>query len=87
VNGHQQRAMIDVLEERRRQDAKFGNQDKNTFPVWMTILTEEVGEAAKEILERRLPELREELVQVAAVALKMIERLDEAGVSGRDLLR
>jgi hypothetical protein len=54
----------------------------------MAILAEEVGEAAKEALEHhwagkhyppdpeRLNRLRAELVQVAAVAVAMIESLD-----------
>jgi hypothetical protein len=54
----------------------------------MAILTEEVGEASKEALEHhwagthypvdheRLDRLRTELVQVAAVAVAMIESLD-----------
>lgn len=37
----------EVEDERRDQDYKWGQQDHNLVE-WMTILTEEVGEAAKE---------------------------------------
>lgn len=76
-----------VTDERGNQLQKWGVQ--NHAPIeWMAILAEEVGEAAKEALEHhwagkhyppdpdRLKRLRAELVQVAAVAVAMIESLD-----------
>jgi len=52
-------------------------------PIWPTgngdrlaILTEEVGEVAKGIQEKDLDNLRYELIQVAAVAVRWIEVLD-----------
>lgn len=88
----------EVLQERTRQDAKWGIQ--NHCPIeWMAILTEEVGEASKGALDhhfrnqsacgneptedlqnRRLSRYRKECIQVAAVAVSMVEcqdRLDE----------
>jgi NTP pyrophosphatase (non-canonical NTP hydrolase) len=65
----------DVLEERGRQDHKWGQQDHHPA-VWMVILLEEVGEAAKEILEQNWEKYREELVQVAAVSLSMLDAFD-----------
>ena len=44
----------------------------------LTILTEEVGEVARAIIEGDGDGLRIELVQVAAVAVAMIEGLDTA---------
>jgi len=69
-----------ILQERERQEEKFGHQDHRP-EFWLTILSEEVGEMAKEILESRFagklpennPDYRAELVQVAAVALAMLE--------------
>lgn len=76
-NNLQCSAMCDVLRERARQDAKWGVQNHSSFK-WLTILTEELGEAAQEILEDDEPaKLRHELVQVAAVALAFIECLDK----------
>lgn len=42
--------IFDVLKERARQDAKFGPQDRPPFE-WFLILSEEVGEVAKECVE------------------------------------
>ena len=76
-----------VRKERIRQDAKWGEQ--NHAPMeWLPILMEEVGEASKEALElyfmidtpggnaERVARYRNEMVQVAAVAISMIECLD-----------
>lgn len=85
---------IDV--ERDRQDAKWGPQRNLTPLLWSAVLGEEVGEAARAVLdlgarrdqpspelcqhEEAVMHLREELVQVAAVAVAWLERLSaEAG--------
>ena len=89
----QELAVQDVLAERERQDAKWGEQNHDPF-TWGAILTEEVGEWQKEALGLRFgpspsdgaARLREEAVQVAAVALAIVECIDRAtwrwGVSG-----
>lgn len=85
-----------VTEERQRQDKKWGQQN-HRHPVWMLILAEEVGEVAKEALEREVEDqaarlmnstvaevgevyvkdhLRDELIQVAAVAIAWVECID-----------
>lgn len=76
----------EVAAERLRQNEKWGEQ--NHHPVeWLAILTEETGEVAKEVVEltfsndetevkTRLQNYRMELIQVAAVAVQMIECLD-----------
>ena len=79
-----------VTDERGRQLEKWGIQD-HPIADWFLILGEEVGEAQKEACEHvfqlrfpehyprdpeRLQRLRNELVQVAAVAVAMIESLD-----------
>ena len=80
------KVLDDVLKERLRQDEKWGPQFHNPAQ-WMTVLMEEVGEAAQEALRvtfGHMPaqkaiayqHLREELVQVAAVAAAAIESLD-----------
>ena len=80
-----ERAMLDVLAERERQDAKWGEQNHDPF-TWLAILGEEYGECCKEALEMKfanvedpsgyLANFRSELVQTAAVALAIIECLD-----------
>jgi NTP pyrophosphatase (non-canonical NTP hydrolase) len=68
----------DVVEERRRQDQVWGEQEHDD-PLWLAILTEEVGEAAEGVLHEIFggPTVtRLEVVQVAAVALAWIECMD-----------
>lgn len=78
--------LSDIDNERLRQLEKWGVQ-RHPAPVWMTILTEEVGEAARAIMDHTYEkvkpsrvenpgDLRAELVQVAAVAVAWIEDLD-----------
>ena len=86
-----EKTLQDVRDERQRQTEKWGEQN-NSYPKWISILTEEVGEAAKEandyeylldkinnptfdsvLLNQTLINLREELVQVAAVAVQIID--------------
>lgn len=71
----------DIDNERDRQDARFGNQ-LHSWPIWAAVLSEETGEVSEACLhahwheEGGLEHLREELVQVAAVAVAMLEKLD-----------
>lgn len=86
----------DVSKERGRQLAKFGIQD-HPIADWFLILGEEVGEAQREACEHvfrlrfpehypddpeRLHRLRKELVEVAAVAVAMVESLDRNELNG-----
>ena len=80
----------EILAERRRQNEKWGEQNHSLLG-WIGILTEEVGEAAKEAVDSELgttgeegvQRLRTEMVQVAAVALQVIEGIDRAWARGR----
>lgn len=72
-----------IIDERDRQDAKWGPQDHD-LATWLVILMEEVGELAAAILCHRFgnddhPELdwRKEAIQVAAVALSIVEQVAE----------
>lgn len=75
-----------VIDEQVRQEKKWGVQNHEPDH-WFLILGEEFGEAAKEALEAKtaktpiegmahLIKYREELIQVAAVTISMIECLD-----------
>lgn len=76
-------AAYSVARERIRQDEKWGEQN-HTAEWWLAVLTEEVGELAQEILRdrfgttSRISQIREEAVQVAAVAVAMIEYIDRS---------
>ncbi|EMJ94837.1 MazG-like family protein [Leptospira alstonii] len=73
----------EILGEREKQDQKWGEQNHKPME-WVAILGEEVGEVNKAALEAYFrykgkedySEYRKELVQVAAVALAMIECFD-----------
>lgn len=79
-----------VIEERRRQVAKWGDQsDKGPF-VMTAILTEEVGEAAQAALKcyageggKTERDLEEELLQIEAVARAMREYIVRGEWSAR----
>lgn len=78
---NQKKAIESILEERERQKSLWGRQ-VHDLPTWMTILTEEVGEVAQEVLNVKFKKhsidcLRKELVQVAAVAVQILEQIDE----------
>lgn len=76
-----------IIAERKKQDSKWKVQNHNDLK-WLAILTEEVGEAAELVNEinpaipTQIPsivykrKLREELKQVAAVAVAWLECLD-----------
>lgn len=66
----------DILVERQRQLAKWGDQ-RHSFPVWLQILLEELGEACQVDLESPTDsDIRKELVQVAAVVVAWIIDID-----------
>ncbi|KKN49302.1 hypothetical protein LCGC14_0644010 [marine sediment metagenome] len=64
-----------ILDERVRQDEKFGSQRKLSQETWLNILVEEVGEVAESILEHDDENYPVELVQVAAVCVAALEDL------------
>ena len=67
-----------MIEERKRQDEKWGDNDiKYADFIWSAILTEETGEVAHEVLNSELYCLRDEVVQVAAVAIAWLEAIIE----------
>lgn len=75
-----QRVIVDdILTERERQDSKWGDVpgiDRRNDSTYAAVLGEEFGEVCQAWLERDRRNLREELVQVAAVAVAWLEELD-----------
>ncbi len=68
-----------ILEEREQQDIKWGIQH-HTHLEWLGILVEEVGEAAKAIVQQwideegdRHDEIVKEIIQIAAVCVAWLE--------------
>lgn len=72
----QRDVLAEVRAERARQDAKWGANRPLALTPWLGILVEEVGESATASFAGTLADLREELVQVAAVAVAWIESID-----------
>ena len=74
----------DLMNERDRQDAKWGEQNHDDM-IWTAILGEEFGEACQAALHDRFGgshagTLRDELVHVAAVTVQWIECIDRRPV-------
>ncbi len=74
----------EIVEERKRQDVKWGEQNHSPIE-WCAILGEEVGEVQKAALEEHFgfkgkkgdfKPYRQELIQVASVALAMLESIE-----------
>jgi NTP pyrophosphatase (non-canonical NTP hydrolase) len=69
-------------EERARQEDKWGVQ-RHSWPIWIAVLTEEIGEVSEAALHlhfggvKTLEDLRVELVQSIAVAVAIVEHIDE----------
>lgn len=72
-----------ILDERERQDQKWGFPQENTYGEWGSILAEEAGELCKELNELNFGrgdpgKMETEAVQVAAVALSILEHFGVA---------
>lgn len=72
-----------IISERDRQDAKWGFPQENTYCEWASILAEETGELAQELNELNfgrgdIDRMATEAIQVAAVALAILEQQDIA---------
>ncbi len=74
----------EVRQERINQDEVFGMMPRRDTPSgWLAVLAEEFGEYARDVNDKRFENgeyrdnMRNELVQVAAVAVAAIEDLDE----------
>jgi len=82
-----ERALAPVRAERDRQNEKWGDQSDNHLFEWVSILGEEFGEFCEAVNETYfvngdkperggLDRMRKEAVQVAAVAVAIIQSLD-----------
>ena len=69
----QSRVLEAVLQERQRQDLKFGPNNNHSPERWIVILAEEFGETSNALLEQHMDDYFEEMIQVAAVAFAACE--------------
>lgn len=81
INHSDTQALKSVIDEMHSQDGQWGLQNHQIF-TWMAILGEEFGKLCQASLRNKLAggdvyHVREKAVNVAAVALQIIERIDE----------
>ena len=77
------RVLSEVMGERLRQEDKWGQQNHDPF-TYLAILGEEFGEACQAAVQATMEpdknttwdDYRDELIQIAAVAVAMVECLD-----------
>jgi len=69
------RAMVleQVLAERERQDKRWGDQTFNTDDHWTVLLTEGLGDVAREVYEKNLSDMYTEIIQCAAICFAWAE--------------
>ena len=90
INGQPIKVYSEIALERIRQESKWGEQNHHPM-IWLSILGEEYGEACEAANEAYFPgklngewgNYREELIQVAAVAIAMVESLDRELKNGK----
>jgi len=85
--GYSYEAAIDetipvVIMARKEQDRQWGEQNHDDYK-WLAILTEEIGEVSQAVLHddfggRAAGKVKEELIQVAAVAVQWLEIIDRS---------
>ena len=65
----------EIVTERFYQDAKWGDAKERSlsYGMWLLILQEEIGEWAQAVLNGEYDHAHKELIQVAAVAVAMLE--------------
>lgn len=64
-----------IKSERLYQDNRWGVRNQENEK-WLSILVEEIGEVAQAMLEGENLKVREELIQVAAVAVAWLECIE-----------
>lgn len=73
----------EITDEQDRQVVLHGEQSGHPDFLWLTILTEEVGEVAKECIDKlhgdykTTVNLRKEIVEAVAVGVTWLEALDK----------
>jgi NTP pyrophosphatase (non-canonical NTP hydrolase) len=67
----------EVHDETQKQVARWGIQN-HPPEMWIAIISEELGEAAKAVLKRDKLQYRQELCQLAAAAICALYELDVA---------
>ena len=64
-----------IINERARQDFLWGNSEVQSLDRWIVLLLEEIGEVARAHIENDSDNLEEELIQVASLSIKILEKI------------
>lgn len=80
MNNSRRQIFDEIDDERIKQDDKWGEQNHDPI-TWLSILMEEIGEVSQCALHQKFGgeaagKYRHELIQVAAVAISMLECFD-----------
>ncbi len=65
--------MNEIIQERLRQDQKWGTDRMMSNASWVFIILEELGEVSEAVLKGQLQEVHHELIHVAATAIAWLE--------------
>ena len=69
------------LAERENQEKKWGAQVNHTDEYWTVILAEEFGEVAREVYEKNIKNLYDELIQCGAVCMAWAEAIQKRNIN------
>ena len=62
-----------LIDKERERQIKLWGVQKHSLERWSVILGEEFGEVCKAVYEDKPEEVREELIQLASVAVQILE--------------
>jgi NTP pyrophosphatase (non-canonical NTP hydrolase) len=79
MNKYQSLILQQVLNERIRQDEKWGTHRDMSHFEWMAVIIEELGEVGRAMLTADHVKVLDELIQVTAVAVAWCENILEFG--------
>lgn len=69
------KVIIDTMKERERQHELWGEQNLEKEK-WIALIVEEIGEVARACNDKDDENYREEMIQVAALAIQAVECYD-----------
>ncbi len=78
-------ALEKVRAERGLQDARWGDQSSKTDLQGLSVEMEELGEVARALNDNNIKQLKEEVIQVAAVAVVWLEALNRREERKKDV--
>ncbi len=68
-----------IINEEYKQEEKWGEQNHDNY-YWICILTEEIGEIAKALIENQNEDMEKEIIQTAAVCVSWVDCIKRKGI-------